>query len=120
MIEMDDNEFGVLLRPVLRGDADEDNYGNVEVAVFSNLMPHVSDEAHAQYMYLAYKMAAMLEFCEQNYEFNKMLEEHTDALVEELGLLAEEPPEIKPKAEVTGRRGNVITLDFNTKCEGEG
>ena len=71
-------------------------------------------------MYLAYKMAAMLEFCEQNYEFNKMLEEHTDAMVEELGLLEEDPPEIKPKAKVTGKRGNVITLDFNTKCEGEG
>jgi len=119
-IEMDDNEFGVLLRPVLRGDEDEDNYGNVEVAVFSNLMPEVDDEVHAQYMYLAYKMAAMLEFCEQNYEFNKMLEEHTDAMVEELGLLEEDPPEIKPKAKVTGKRGNVITLDFNTKCEGEG
>ena len=65
-------------------------------------------------------VAAMLEFCEQNYEFNKMLEEHTDAMVEELGLLEEEPPEIKPKAKVTGKRGNVITLDFNTKCEGEG
>jgi len=120
MIEMDDNEFGVLLRPILHEDDDEDNYGNVEVAVFSNLMPHVNDEVHSQYMYLAYKMAAMLEFCEQNYEFNKLLEEYTDSMVEELGLLEEEPHEINPKSRVTGKKGNVITLDFNTKCEGEG
>tara|TARA_R110000787_G_scaffold81801_2_gene177190 strand:- start:588 stop:944 length:357 start_codon:yes stop_codon:yes gene_type:complete len=118
MIDMDDNEFGVLLRPIISED-DEDKYGNVEVAVFSNLMPAVDDEVHARYMFLAYKMASMLQFCEDNPDVDDRLEAYTEALIDKLGLMEEEEePEAKPK--VTGREGNVITLDFNTKCEGEG
>ena len=118
-IEMDDNEFGVLLRPVLSED-DDDIYGNVDVAVFSNLMPELDDEVHARYMFLAYKMAAVLSFCEANPDVDERLDKYTEDLVEELGLLQDEPHEIHPKSKVTSKHGNVITLDFSTKCEGEG
>ena len=121
MIDMGENDFGVILRPTKVDEEDDgSSWGSVEVAVFSGRMPDIDDEAHAQYMFLAYKMAAMLEFCEDNPDFDDMLTEHTSALVEELGLLTEEPYEIKPKAKVTSKIGNVITLDFDTVCEGEG
>ena len=49
MIEMDENDFGVILRPVL---SDEEKWvGDVQVSVFSNLMPKVDDETHAQLMF---------------------------------------------------------------------
>ena len=42
MIDISENDFGVMLRPVLGEEDDDDTYlGNVEVAVFSNLMPDV-------------------------------------------------------------------------------
>ena len=119
MIDMDDNEFGVLLRPVLSDD-DEDKYGNVEVAVFSNLMPQVDDEVHARYMFIAYKMASMLQFCEDNPDVDERLDLYTEALIDTLGLLEEEKATPVSRPKVTSKKGNVITLDFNTKCEGEG
>tara|TARA_R110000744_G_scaffold311611_1_gene419103 strand:+ start:313 stop:669 length:357 start_codon:yes stop_codon:yes gene_type:complete len=118
MIDMDDNEFGVLLRPVIGEGEDDLHYGDVEISVFSNTMPDVGDEAHSEYMFLAYKMAAMIQFCDENPEFDDMLNEFTHDLVEELGLKQKEPPKTQPK--VTSKKGNVITLNFNTKCEGEG
>jgi len=118
MIEMDDNEFGILLRPVISKDDDDDKYGNLEVSVFSNQMPEVDDEVHARYMFLAYKMASLLSFCEEHPEFDDMLEDYTTDLLEKLGLTEEEKDE--PKSKVTGKKGNVITLDFGTKCGGNG
>lgn len=118
MIDMDDNEFGVLLRPVLSDD--DDKYGNVEVSVFSNLMPAIDDEVHAQYMFLAYKMAALLQFCEDNPDVDDRLDQYTNDLVKELGLMEEEERELRPKPKITGKNGNVITLDFGTKCGGNG
>lgn len=38
-------------------------------------------------------------------------------MVEDLGF-GEEEPELRTN-KIVGREGNVITLDFNTKCEGE-
>ena len=83
-------------------------------------MPEVNDEVHARYMFLAYKMAAVLSFCEANPDVDERLDKYTEDLVEELGLLQDEPHEIHPKSKVTSKHGNVITLDFSTKCEGEG
>ena len=121
MIDINENDFGVMLRPVLGEEEDDDTYlGNVEVAVFSNLMPDVDDELHAQYMFLAYKMAAMLSFCADNPEFDEMLDDYTSAMVEQLGDDYEESTTVKSKAKVASKVGNVITLDFNTICEGEG
>ena len=90
MIDMTENDFGVLMRPVLPNG--EDWEGDVQISVFSNLMPHVDDDVHSDY---------------------------TTGLVEELGL-ADLEEENEPKTKITSRIGNVITLDFNTKCEGEG
>jgi hypothetical protein len=121
MIDLSENDFGVMLRPILDAEGDDPSFGNLEVAVFSNLMPEVDDGLHAQYMFIAYKMAALLSFCEDYPEFDEMLNEHTEALVSQLGdEYGEEEPTIKPKSKVTSTLGNVITLDFNTKCEGEG
>jgi len=39
-------------------------------------------------------------------------------MVEELGLGDSNPAESN-NSKIVGREGNVITLDFNTKCEGE-
>ena len=115
MIDMEENDFGVILRPVL---SDEDKWvGDVQVSVFSNLMPKVDDETHAQLMFLAYKMSAMVQFCQDNEDFDEALEDYTMDTVEELGF-GEEEPELRTN-KIVGREGNVITLDFNTKCEGE-
>ena len=115
MIDMEENDFGVILRPVLSG---EDKWvGDVQVSVFSNLMPKVDDETHAQLMFLAYKMSAMVQFCQDNEDFDAALEDYTMDMVEELGF-GEEEPELRTN-KIVGREGNVITLDFNTKCEGE-
>ena len=122
MIDISENDFGVMLRPVLMEDEDETYFGNVEVAVFSNLMPEIDDELHAQYMFLAYKMAAMLSFCEDIPEFDDMLNDYTSAMVEQLGddYEDEESTKVKSKVKVASKVGNVITLDFDTVCEGEG
>jgi hypothetical protein len=115
MIDMEENDFGVILRPVL---SNEDTWvGDVQVSVFSNLMPKVDDETHAQLMFLAYKMSAMVQFCQDNEDFDEALEDYTMDMVEELGF-GEEEPKLRTK-KIVGREGNVITLDFNTKCEGE-
>jgi len=116
MIDMTENDFGVLMRPVIEEDGEWD--GNVQISVFSNLMPDLDDDTHSQLMFLAYKMSAMVQFCNENPDFDDTLNDYTDDLVVELGLLPED--ELKPKEKITSRVGNVITLDFNTKCEGEG
>ena len=116
MVNMTENDFGVIMRPVLPEDGDWE--GDVQVSVFSNLMPDVSDDTHAQLMFLAYKMSAMVQFCTENEDFDDMLNDYTDAMVDELGLA--DPEEPKPADKITSKVGNVITLDFNTKCEGEG
>lgn len=117
MIDMTENDFGVIMRPVLPDG--EEWEGDVQVSVFSNLMPKVGDDTHAQLMFLAYKMSAMVQFCQDNEEFDEALEDYTMGMVDELGLGDSELDEPKP-TRITGREGNVITLDFNTKCEGEG
>mgnify|MGYP003682841933 FL=1 len=117
MINMSENDFGVILRPVLVDD--EEWAGDVQVSVFSNLMPKVDDETHAQLMFLAYKMSAMVQFCQDNDAFDEALEDYTMDMVEELGLgdsNMEEPKQNK----IVGKNGNVITLDFGTKCGGNG
>jgi hypothetical protein len=124
MIDMTENDFGVLVRPT-EGTEDDESYGTMEVSVFSNLMPNISDDTHARYMFLAYKMAALLSFCNDNPDFDDMLEEYTHNLIEEEGLGTsvleeEEKPFTDARAKVTSTIGNVITLNFNTKCEGEG
>ena len=50
-------------------------------------------------------------------DFDEALEDYTMDMVEELGFGEEEPERSTNK--IVGREGNVITLDFNTKCEGE-
>ena len=119
MIDMTENDFGVIVRPT-EGTENDESYGTMEVSVFSNHMPNVSDDTHARYMFLAYKMASLLSFCNDNPDFDERLDKYTEDLVEELGLLQDEPHEIHPKSKVTSKHGNVITLDFSTKCEGEG
>ena len=116
MIDMTENDFGVILRPVLPDG--EEWEGDVQVSVFSNLMPKVDDETHAQLMFLAYKMSAMVQFCQDNEDFDAALEDYTMDMVEELGLGDSDPVDSK-QTKIVGREGNVITLDFNTKCEGE-
>tara|TARA_R110000803_G_scaffold804_4_gene2781 strand:+ start:217 stop:564 length:348 start_codon:yes stop_codon:yes gene_type:complete len=115
MINMTENDFGVIMRPVLQ-DAEWD--GDIQVSVFSNIMPDLDDEAHGQLMFLAYKMAAMIQFCTENEDFDDALDEYTNSMVDTLD--AEESTKEEPKSRVVGKTGNVITLDFNTKCEGEG
>ena len=116
MIDMTDNDFGVLMRPVLPDG--EEWEGDVQVSVFSNTMPTISDDIHSQLMFLAYKMSAMIQFCNDNPDFDDTISDYTAAMVDELGL--EDDYEVEPKEKITSRVGNVITLDFNTKCEGEG
>ena len=118
MIDMTENDFGVLMRPVMEEGGDWE--GNVQISVFSNLMPKVDDEVHSQLMFLAYKMSAMVQYCNDNPHFDDILNDYTEGLTEELGLDASEEREVSNKDRVTNREGNVITLDFNTKCEGEG
>ena len=116
MIDMTENDFGVILRPVLVDG--KEWVGDVQVSVFSNKVPNVDDETHAQLMFLAYKMSAMVQFCQDNDEFDEALEDYTMDMVEELGLGDSDPVDSK-QTKIVGREGNVITLDFNTKCEGE-
>ena len=116
-----ENDFGVVLRPILDKDEDDPSYGNVEVAVFSNLMPELDDELHAQYMFLAYKMAAVLSLCEEHPEFDDMLTDHTAYIVAQLDDMDEgEERALSTKSKITSKMGNVISLNFNTVCEGEG
>jgi len=117
MIDMTENDFGVLIRPVESDRDDADTHSSLEVSVFSNHMPDVDDATHAQLMFLAYKMAAMVQFCEDNPDFDEALAEYTEDLLDDLGIKSEEP---STSSSIVGREGNVITLDFNTKCEGEG
>jgi len=117
MIDMTENDFGVIMRPVLQEDEWE---GDVQISVFSSSMPDIDDDTHSQLMFLAYKMAAMVQFCTENEDFDDALEEFTGNMVEDLGIADEEAPKVSPKSKITGKTGNVITLDFNTKCEGEG
>ena len=117
MIDMTENDFGVIMRPVLPDG--EEWEGDVQVSVFSNLMPKVGDDTHAQLMFLAYKMSAMVQFCNENPDFDDTLTDYTDAMIDSLGL-EEDEREVDPKDKITSKVGNVITLDFNTKCEGEG
>ena len=116
MIDMTENDFGVILRPVLVDG--KEWVGDVQVSVFSNLMPKVDDETHAQLMFLAYKMSAMVQFCQDNPDFDESLEDFTMDMLEGLGLGDSDPVDSK-QTKIVGREGNVITLDFNTKCEGE-
>jgi len=118
MIDMTENDFGVIVRPTA-GTEDDESYGTMEVSVFSNLMPDVSDDTHARYMFLAYKMASLLQFCNENPEFDQMLEDYTHSLIEEEGLGTSDTSE-DTSHRVTSREGNVITLNFGTKCGGNG
>jgi len=117
MVDMTENDFGVIMRPVLH---DEEWSGDIQVSVFSNIMPEIDDDTHSQLMFLAYKMAAMVQFCMENEDFDDALEEYTNSMVEDLDTADKEEPKVQPKSKITGMSGNVITLDFNTKCEGEG
>ena len=51
-----------------------------------------------------------------------MLNDYTSAMVEQLGddYEDEESTKVKSKVKVASKVGNVITLDFDTVCEGEG
>jgi|TARA_R110000751_G_scaffold120070_1_gene220703 hypothetical protein len=119
MIDMTENDFGVILRPVLPDG--EEWEGDVQVSVFSNLMPKVDDETHAQLMFLAYKLAAMVQYCTDNPDFDDVISDYATEMVDDLGLIDPDSYEIESStSRVTSREGNVITLDFNTKCEGEG
>ena len=117
MIDMTESDFGVIMRPVL---PDGEWEGDVQVSVFSNQMPDVSDDEHSQIMFLAYKMSAMVQFCQDNEDFDDALSDYTEDLVDRLGMSDREDPVINPKEKITSVSGNVITLNFNTKCEGEG
>ena len=81
MIDMTENDFGVLMRPIMEEDGDWD--GNVQISVFSNLMPKVNDEVHSQLMFLAYKMSAMVQYCNDNPDFDDTLNDYTEDLVDE-------------------------------------
>ena len=116
MINMTDNDFGVIMRPVIPDG--EEWEGDVQVSVFSNTMPEIDDDTHSQLMFLAYKMSAMVQFCNENEDFDDALSDYTETLVEGLSLVEDEDKAKKPT--ITSKVGNVITLDFNTKCEGEG
>ena len=118
MVDMTENDFGVIMRPVM--DSEDEWEGDIQVSVFSNTMPEVDDEVHAQLMFLAYKMAAMVQFCTENEDFDDELSEYTSMMVDDLDIADKEEPKVSPKAKIKGQQGNVITLDFNTKCEGEG
>jgi hypothetical protein len=118
MIDMTENDFGVIMRPVIT-DGDEWE-GDVQVSVFSNLMPEVSDDTHSQLMFLAYKMSAMVQFCNDNEDFDDMLSDYTTAMVDSLGLAAGDDQLVSATDKIVSKIGNVITLDFDTKCEGEG
>ena len=117
MVNMTENDFGVIMRPVLQKDEWE---GDIQISVFSNIMPDIDDDTHGQLMFLAYKMAAMVQFCAENEDFDDALEEYTVSMVDDLEEADKEEPKVLPKSKITGKSGNVITLDFNTKCEGEG
>ena len=118
MIDMTENDFGVIMRPIMEDDGDWK--GNVQISVFSNLMPKIDDDVHSQLMFLAYKMSAMVQYCTDNPDFDDILNDYTEDLVDEHDLDPHEDRGGKPTDRVTNREGNVITLDFNTKCEGEG
>jgi len=117
MIDMSENDFGVIMRPSI--EEGEEWLGDVQVSVFSNHMPDADDDTHSQLMFLAYKMAAMTQFCIDNPDIDDQLCEYTEEMLESLGL-TEDQEEEKAKPIITSKSGNVITLDFNTKCEGEG
>ena len=108
MIDMTENDFGVILRPVLVDG--KEWVGDVQVSVFSNQMPKVDDETHAQLMFLAYKMSAMVQFCQDNDEFDEALEDYTMDMVEELGLGDSDPVESK-QTKIVGREGNIECID---------
>ena len=118
MIDMTENDFGVIMRPIMEDDGDWK--GNVQISVFSNLMPKIDDDVHSQLMFLAYKMSAMVQYCTDNPDVDDRLDQYTNDLVKELGLMEEEERELRPKPKITGKNGNVITLDFGTKCGGNG
>ena len=118
MIDMTENDFGVLMRPIMEEDGDWD--GNIQISVFSNLMPKIDDEVHAHLMFLAYKMSAMVQYCTDNPDFDDTLNDYTEDLLDEYDPTRPEGHSVKSKGVITSREGNVITLDFNTKCEGEG
>ena len=80
MIDMTENDFGVLMRPVMEEDGDWDDNPN----------------------------------------FDDTLNDYTEDLLDEYDPTRPEGHSVKSKGVVTSREGNVITLDFNTKCEGEG
>ena len=118
MIDMTENDFGVIMRPIMEDDGDWK--GNVQISVFSNLMPKIDDDVHSQLMFLAYKMSAMVQYCTDNPDFDDILTDYTEEIVEDIGLEPMEERGLKPEDKITSIVGNVITLDFNTKCEGEG
>mgnify|MGYP000241623697 CR=1 FL=1 len=119
MIDMTENDFGVIMRPAI-SEEDGEWEGDVQVSVFSNHMPEISDDVHSQLMFLAYKMAAMIQFCTDNEEFDDALSDYTEDLVDGLEMADIDDPVISHKEKITNVSGNVITLNFNTKCEGEG
>ncbi len=66
-------------------------------------------------------MSAMIQLCNENTEVDKALTEFTADMIKELnpqGKGESDAPKVEDK--VTSVNGNVITLDFNTKCGGNG
>lgn len=122
-MDFTENDFGVVMRPSI-----EDGIwdGDIHVSVFSHQMPEIDSITHAELMYLAYKMSAMIQLCNEDPEVDKALTEYTADMIKELNLpdrdFYEDPSKDAPKVEdkVTSVNGNVITLDFNTKCGGNG
>jgi len=104
------NDVHLILSPALK---DGEWEGDMKLTIAHAGFPDMSDDDAETMMYAAYKLAASMPFCISNSDVSERLEEYTAELLDE-------EMEHHKKGAVVEREGNVITLNFDTPCEGNG
>lgn len=102
------NDINLVLSPVI---VDGEWDGNVTLNLTHVGFPDLSEDDQEALMYTAYKLATSMQFFIDNPRLNEKLDEYATRCLEE-------QQEQYERGEVLERSGNVVTLAFDTKCEG--
>ena len=102
------NDINLIMSPVI---VDGEWDGNVHLGLAHVGFPDLSEDDQEALMYTAYKLAASMQFFIDNPKLNEKLDEYASRCLEA-------QQEEFDRGEVIEREGNVITLAFDTKCEG--
>ena len=105
--KLDDQDILIRMQPIL--DHQNNWTGDVNLQVIDSVANPLSDRDFSEVMLFAHMALVSIDFLRSD-------EEHTKKVYEIVRSETEEQKE-KPKVTITGRHGNVITVDFKAMKE---